>query len=234
MPDLDATVESVRLAIYRDLADRGQTPKRSELRDTLGLRAEEVDEAIRHLAATRHLVLDASGTIVLAHPFATRNFAFSVMGAGTLWWGGCAWDAFAIPHLVQAEPSVLVATTCPNCTAPHAWTVSTAEPPVGNQVAHFLVPVANIWDDVVHACSNQRIFCSERCVREWLSRTGNSEGSLFDLATLWRLASRWYAGRLDSPYRRREPAEARTYFRDVGLSGPFWGLDSPNAEHPSR
>jgi hypothetical protein len=46
-----------------------------------------------------------------------------------------------------------------------------------------------------------------------------------DLATLWRLASRWYEGRLDEGYERREPALAREYFREVGLAGPFWGLE---------
>jgi hypothetical protein len=45
-----------------------------------------------------------------------------------------------------------------------------------------------------------------------------------DLATLWRLASGWYAGRLDRGYQRWEPSEAKEYFRSVGLRGPFWGL----------
>ncbi|MET0933247.1 MAG: organomercurial lyase [Mycetocola sp.] len=225
MADLDPTAESVRLGIYRHLAANGQAPTRNELARTLGLERERVDDAFLELARTRHVVLDSRGDIVLAHPFATRNFAFSVMGEQNLWWGGCAWDAFAIPHLVPTEPSVLVATTCPDCSTPHAWTVATDRPPTGNQVAHFLVPTAHIWDDVVHACSNQRVFCSARCVDDWLNRTGNVRGSMFDLATLWRLASGWYAGRLHSPYRRREPAEAHDYFRQVGLRGAFWGLD---------
>jgi hypothetical protein len=45
-----------------------------------------------------------------------------------------------------------------------------------------------------------------------------------DLPTLWRFASRWYAGRLDYGYVRRDPATAAAYFREVGLRGPFWGL----------
>ena len=45
-----------------------------------------------------------------------------------------------------------------------------------------------------------------------------------DLATLWRLARGWYAGRLDRGYQRREPSASAAYFREVGLSGPFWGL----------
>jgi hypothetical protein len=45
-----------------------------------------------------------------------------------------------------------------------------------------------------------------------------------DLPTLWRLAARWYEGRLDYGYQRRDPATAKAYFRDVGLHGEFWGL----------
>jgi hypothetical protein len=199
-------------------------PTSAQLGEVTDLRQHEVDAAIRVLAAARHVVLDADGAIVLAHPFATRSFGFSVMGARTLWWGGCAWDSFAIPNLVADEPSVLVATTCPACATPHAWTVANDGPPSGDQVAHFLTPMHHVWDDVVHTCENQRIFCSEACVDAWLARTGNARGSTFDLATLWRLASRWYEGRLDSPYQRREPDEAAAYFASVGLTGDFWGV----------
>jgi hypothetical protein len=145
------------------------------------------------------------------------------MGRHTLWWGGCCWDSFALPHLVTDEPDVLVATRCPACDAPHAWVVGRDAPPPGDQVAHFLVPAAHIWDDVVHTCSNQRIFCSERCVDDWLARTGNERGFVMDLETLWRFASRWYEGRLDRGYVRREPAAAQDYLRSVGLNDPFWG-----------
>ena len=99
-----------------------------------------------------------------------------------------------------------------------------AAPPAGDQVAHFLVPVARIWDDVLHTCSHQRLFCGEGCVDAWLAETGNDRGYVMDVPTLWRLARGWYAGRLEPGYRRREPAEAKDYFREVGLAGPFWGL----------
>ena len=215
--------EAVRLALYRGLAGTGEVPSGEAVAAEVGLSPAEVEDAIDALAASRHVVLDADRRIVLAHPFATRSFGFSVMGARTLWWGGCAWDSFAIPHLVPDEPSALVATACPACRAPHAWVVERSQPPDGAQVAHFLVPVARVWDDVVHACQNQRIFCSESCVDDWLGRSGNPRGSVFDLATLWRLAAHWYDGRLGTPYRRREPGEAAAYFASVGLRGEFWG-----------
>lgn len=87
-----------------------------------------------------------------------------------------------------------------------------------------MTPMAEVWDDVVHACAHQRIFCGDPCVQDWLVRTGNEFGYVMDVATLWRLARGWYAGRLERGYRRREPIEAASYFASVGLAGPFWGL----------
>jgi hypothetical protein len=85
--------------------------------------------------------------------------------------------------------------------------------------------MARVWDDVVTACSHQRLFCTTGCIDDWLTRTGNTRGYVMDLATLWRLAEHWYDGRLSRGYRRREPSEAGDYFRSVGLHGSFWGID---------
>lgn len=202
--------EDLRLAIYQSFATTGRAPTSAD-------RA-----ALERLAQLRHIVLDASGNIVLAHPFSSVPMGFSVMGQRTLWWGGCAWDSFALPHLVLDEPRVLVATTCRGCERALAWSVDRDGPPVGDEVAHFLVPAREMWSDVVRTCGNQRMFCSESCVDSWLA--GRPRGYVLDLATLWRLASRWYDGRLERGYRRREPAEAKEYFRSVGLRGDFWGL----------
>jgi Alkylmercury lyase len=126
---------------------------------------------------------------LMAHPFATVPLGFSVMGARTLWWGGCAWDSFAVPHLVPDERTVLVATRCPYCGRPHAWNVDDRTPPPGEQVAHFLVPVVQMWDDVMFTCGNQRIFCDAGCVDRWLDDHDLRRGYVMDLSTLWRLAS---------------------------------------------
>lgn len=217
--------EELRVAVYDAFATTGRCPDAGGLAQQLGASDSEVVAGLAELAAARHVVLDGTGrSIVLAHPFSSIPMGFSVMGARTLWWGGCAWDAFAVPHLVPHEPSVLVATTCPACERPHAWTVDRQRPPAdAGEVAHFLVPVAHMWDDVVHTCGHQRIFCDRSCVAAWLDRTGHAEGSIIDLATLWRLAQGWYAGRLDRGYVRREPSAATAYFAEVGLTGRFWG-----------
>jgi hypothetical protein len=218
----DVELETLRVSVYRNFSKHGRCGDRSELARGLEMSELDVGEGLRQLDGQRHLVLDKHGSIVMAHPFASIPLGFSVMGRSNLWWGGCAWDSFALPHLLSEEGEMLVATRCPNCDRAHAWSVSNQQPPDGSQVAHFLTPVAHHWDDVVHTCANQRIFCSGGCVSDWLERTGYSRGYVMDLSTLWRLASRWYEGRLDFGYVRRDPVTAQAYFDEVGLVGPFW------------
>ena len=216
--------EAVRLAVYGGFVSDGRPPTLDEMAARLHIDPAAVTESLRHLHAARHVVLGADGEIVMAHPFASVPLGFSVMGHDTLWWGGCAWDSFAIPQLVEDDPNVLVATQCPGCGKPLAWVINRESPPLGDEVAHFLVPMAQVWDEVVHTCSHQRLFCSVECVQRWADSAGLEPGYVMDLATLWRLASRWYEGRLEAGYQRREPDRARDYFREVGLTGPFWGL----------
>jgi hypothetical protein len=217
--------EDVRLQVYAAFVIEGRAPSPAELAAANGVPAEQLRQALHDLARARHLVLGADDTIVMAHPFSSIPLGFSAMGRNALWWGGCAWDSFALPHLLVDEPSVLVATRCPGCGRPLAWDVRADHPPAGVEVAHFQVPVAAMWDDAVTTCGNQRLFCSEQCVDRHLEREGRTRGYVMDLATLWRLASHWYDGRLSRGYQRREPAEAKSYLREVGLSGEFWGLD---------
>ena len=217
-------VEGVRVAVYESFSRTGRAPNLDRLAAQFMVPESEIRGALRELAAARHLAVGADGSIVMAHPFSSVPLGFSVMGRDTLWWGGCAWDSFALPHLLPWDDEVLVATRCPFCGHPHVWSVGTGFPPPGDQVAHFLVPAAHMWDDVVHTCGNQRIFCSRDCVRRWLNDTGQDRGYVMDLPTLWNLASHWYDGRLDHGYIRREPSAAHDYLRSVGLSGPFWGL----------
>jgi hypothetical protein len=224
MTTLSADVEALRVAVYRGFAADGSAGSPADLAARTGQPEPAVRGGLRELAAQRHLVLDGDDRIVMAHPFSAVPLGFSVMGQRTLWWGGCAWDSFALPHLLPGEPEMLVATRCPACGRPHAWAVGRSEPPPGDQVAHFPVPAARMWDDVVRTCGGQRLYCSPDCVAAWRASTGAAEGYVMDLPTLWRLASRWYEGRLDYGYTRREPTTAAAYFREVGLHGAFWGL----------
>ena len=111
---MDTDDEDVRVAVDRAFATSGVAPSVDELASALDRDPEDVADRLRRLADARHVVLDGD-RIVMAHPFSSVPLGFAVMGTSTLWWGGCAWDSFAIPFLVDTEPDVLVATRCPGC-----------------------------------------------------------------------------------------------------------------------
>ena len=216
-------LEALRLMIYRVFATTGYAPTFAQMQEQL-MDSDEIRAGLRELAQRKLLVLGADDQILMAHPFSSVPLGFSVMGKNTLWWGGCAWDSFALPHMLEVESPMLVSTRCPNCSQPHSWDVGRLVPPTGSQVAHFLLPVSRQWEDILHACNNQRIFCSADCVTAWLAVNELPRGYVLSLEALWLLASHWYDGRLDYGYERRGAAEAADYFRSVGLDGLFWGL----------
>jgi hypothetical protein len=167
--------EDLRLAVYHGFVDSGRAPTTPALAAQLGVEPGDVRDGLRLLDRQLQLVLDADGQIVMAHPFSAVPLGFAVMGSATLWWGGRAWDSFALPHVVSAEPEVLVSTRCPGCGAALAWVVGRERPPAGAELAHFLVPAAQHSDDAVHTCRNQRLFCGERRIEAWLERTGAAD-----------------------------------------------------------
>lgn len=222
LADMETALKDVRFRIYEAFAKYGIPPTPEDLASDTSLTISEIQKVLQDLAATRNIVIDEHYRILMAHPFSSIPLGFSVMGSSTLWWGGCAWDSFALPNLLSTE--VVVATTCLNCSQSHSWRVDPNNPPQGQQIAHFLIPTSRMWDDVIHTCGNQRIFCDEICLKKWLESSGNDHGYSMDLMTLWNLSRTWYEGRLNYEYERGEPSAALDYFKSVGLRGEFWGM----------
>jgi hypothetical protein len=220
--DMGTVHKEVRFRIYEGFAKYGAPPTPEDLARDTSLTISEIQTVLQELATTRNIVINEHYRILMAHPFSSIPLGFSVMGTSTLWWGGCAWDSFALPNLLSTE--VVVATTCLNCSQSHSWRVDPDTPPQGQQIAHFLIPTSRMWDDVIHTCGNQRIFCDELCLKKWLKNSGNDYGYSMNLETLWNLSRSWYEGRLNYEYERRDPSAALDYFKSVGLRGEFWGI----------
>ena len=69
-------------------------------------------------------------------------------------------------------------------------------------------------------------FRSEERLDEWCAAHGLPKRPVVTMEQLWRLASRWYATRLDPSARRPGPDEMRAIFAEIGLAGPFWDPQS--------
>src|SRR5690348_13229825 len=95
--------EGLPPAVYRAFVETGRAPSRGDLASDHSVTSADIERGLRELHSGRHLVLGEHGEIVMAHPFSADPLGFSVMGRETLWWGGCSWDSFALPHLLPAE-----------------------------------------------------------------------------------------------------------------------------------
>ena len=106
MRDTSVFDESVRRAIYRHLAATGAVPDLGLLTRDVARTDDEVGQAIARLADERHVVLDDSGAIVMAHPFATMNLDIIPTWAGwvTIVW--CAVWTF-IPYPLALYPAFI-------------------------------------------------------------------------------------------------------------------------------
>lgn len=216
------SLTDVRLFVYRSFAENGTSVQASDIAVRFEITEDEALHALHQLHDAHLIVLDNDRrSIVMAHPWANKNLGFVVASSQQKWWGGCAWDSFAIPSIVNEK--CLVATHCPSCEHAIAVDVHPDRPPHAESlVAHFLVPVTEMWHDVVYSCSNQLLFCNRQHVDDWLEKTGNVFGTALDLSTLWLLATEWYKGRLTPEYRRRNTDEAAEFFKGIGLTGDFW------------
>jgi hypothetical protein len=97
--------EELRLAVYRAFAWTGQAPRVAELAEQCGADVQAVRAGLAELARARHLVLDAGGAIIMAHPFSAVPLGFSVMGARTLWRFAAHWyDGRLDRGYVRREP----------------------------------------------------------------------------------------------------------------------------------
>jgi hypothetical protein len=228
MAEADDTqrLRELRQVVYREFVEEGRPPTAAEAARRLQIGIEEVMAGWGRLHDEHVLVLDADRVgIRMAHPFSARQMHFVVASAEQKWWGGCAWDSFGI--MAALDRRVLVATTCLGCGRPLAVLADPGAPPPDSYVAHFLVPAARWWDDVVLTCSTIRLACGPEHVERWAAAEGARVGAVVDLATMWRLGKVWYGDRLHDDHRRRTPEEAAAVFAEHGLKGLFWDLGEP-------
>ena len=143
----DALAWRLRGHLYRRIRESGLVPSRGELGEGLGAAADDVDGALAFLAEAHVLVLDEAGEISMAHPFSAVQTPFRVRTLRMAYWANCAWDALAIPLLLDVDGRT--PTTCPRSGAPIDLSVTGGfVQPAGGAVVRFPVPARRFWDDI--------------------------------------------------------------------------------------
>jgi hypothetical protein len=145
---------TVRLAIM-DAFLAGGRPSPAAIAATLGAGARVVEAAVDRLAAGRAIVLrPGTRDILMAAPFAGVPTEFRVGVGMSLYHANCIWDALGIPAMLAGAgrpADASIETRCADCAAPLSLAVRAgevvADPP--DAVAHFAVPAARWWADIV-------------------------------------------------------------------------------------
>jgi len=70
------------------------------------------------------------------------------------------------------------------------------------------------------------LFRSEAHLNRWRQAQQMPRGETLSLAQIWALAKAWYGDRLQPDFTGRTIAEAHHIFSQLGLTAPFWYLQS--------
>ncbi len=144
--DLDT---KVKLAIYEVTAETGHIPNSREISQKIGINENEVLGAFGRLHGKRLLLPepDDPTRIRMAPPFSGVPTKFPVEANGRRYYANCVWDAYGIAAALQCD-------AVSHASDGHSGQQLTLEvrngqPILKPYVAHFAVPAAHWWDDLI-------------------------------------------------------------------------------------
>jgi len=144
--DLDT---KVKLAVYRITADTGKVPTSSDVAGKIEIDEDDVRAAFGRLHAKRLLVPEPNdpSRIRMAPPFSGIPSAFPVEAQGKRYYANCVWDAFGVAAALHADAVIPASDGFSG--EPLTLEVRNGQPVSQPYVAHFAVPAAHWWDDIV-------------------------------------------------------------------------------------
>lgn len=142
-------VTDVKLYIYETMADTTQAPSAADVVKSLNISLAEVESAFQSLSDQRLLVLEPVNPqqIRMAPPFSGAPTVHTVQVGGRSYYANCAWDAFGIAAALHKDAEIQ--STCPDCNVSINLQVRNFRPENHNYIAHFAIPAALWWDDII-------------------------------------------------------------------------------------
>lgn len=139
----------VKLAIYGLTAETGRVPNSREVADKINSAEAEVLSAFARLHAKRLLVPEPGDPtrIRMAPPFSGIPTSFPVEANGKRYYANCVWDAYGIAAALHADAKIPASDG--HTGEPLTLEVKNNQPVLKPYVAHFAVPAAHWWDDIV-------------------------------------------------------------------------------------
>jgi hypothetical protein len=141
---------SVKLTIYKTIADTGRMPNSHDVSTSLNCPVRDVESAFQQLFQKRLLVLDpaSSSQIRMAPPFSGIPTSHKVHSGGLSYYANCAWDALGISAALHREADI--DSSCPDCGESLQFRVRHGKPLPQDCAVHFAVPAAHWWKDIIY------------------------------------------------------------------------------------
>lgn len=142
----------IDLATRRDVYDgaisRRRIPSIADLSKSLNVGETEVRASLQRLADAHMLVLQPhNGEILMANPFSAVPTPFVVTAGGNTWYANCIWDGMGVAAMLQRD--AVIDTSCGCCGTALRLHVPHECRDDDPRVAHFAIPAARWWDDIV-------------------------------------------------------------------------------------
>jgi hypothetical protein len=144
---MDTFLRDTRLYIYAQMVTTSAAPTAAETARALSCSPEEAEAAYQALADAHMIVLRPdSTTIWMAMPFSNMQTPFTVITGGRAYYANCAWDAFGVPALLDADARIF--TTCADCGGALERKVAGGSLTEARGLVHFALPARRWWENV--------------------------------------------------------------------------------------
>jgi hypothetical protein len=138
----------VRAAVYDGPMHGRAIPRTIELCEQLDSTSAEIEASLQRLADAHMLVLQPeSGEVLMANPFSAVPTPFVVRAGARSWYANCIWDSMGIAAMLHTD--VELESSCGCCGAAIALHIPQDCRSDDERVAHFAIPAAHWWDDIV-------------------------------------------------------------------------------------
>lgn len=141
---------AVKMHIYETIAETTRPPNVSQVAQVMGLPVADAQQAFETLAGQRLLVLEPGdrSRIRMAPPFSGIKTSMLAHVAGKTYYANCSWDALGVAAALGQDADIDA--HCAHSGEPLPIRVRGRQVEPLACVAHFAVPAALWWQDIVY------------------------------------------------------------------------------------
>lgn len=223
---------NVRHFIYTTFTKTSRPPTTSEVAHYFKTSIAVVESVFEGLAEAHHIVLaPGSHSIWMAHPFSALPTNYVAEVGGKRYWGNWIWDVLGIAAILQQNARGYTPCGCGACGEKLEIEIIPSSPVDTNWIVHFVVPAKHFWDKIGYTWATILPFSSKEHLDSWLSRYQMKVGYIMPMESCWKLAQKWYTGRLERDWQRPNQEKVQQLFSSLGLKGDFWRVDWKSLSH---